>query len=127
MKHTPISENHLYSKTYAKGQKFVAKNVIVYILRDLKSKKLMLANPQKKYINRVGLTVSKKLGKAHIRNRIKRILREGLRQTEKNFETNKGFLIVLVARNDAQFVKAGDIAKDIERAFRALNMIKDSN
>ena len=123
MKHTPISENHLYSKTYAKGQKFVAKNVIVYILRDLKSKKLMLANPQKKYINRVGLTVSKKLGKAHIRNRIKRILREGLRQTEKKFDLKKGYLIVLVARNTAVTASSVHISKDLARAFISLDMI----
>jgi ribonuclease P protein component len=123
MKHIAISENHLYSKTYAKGQKFVAKNVIVYILRDLKAKKLMEANPQKKYINRVGITVSKKLGKAHTRNRVKRILREGLRQTEKSFETKKGNLIVLVARNAAVLAKTQDIAIDIERAFKALNLI----
>ena len=123
MKHIAISENHLYSKTYAKGQKFVAKNVIVYILRDLKAKKLMEANPQKKYVNRVGITVSKKLGKAHTRNRVKRILREGLRQTEKSFETKKGNLIVLVARNSAVLAKTQDIAHDIERAFKALNLI----
>ena len=123
MKHIAISENHLYSKTYAKGQKFVAKNVIVYILRDLKAKKLMEANPQKKYVNRVGITVSKKLGKAHTRNRVKRILREGLRQTEKSFETKKGNLIVLVARNSAVLAKTQDIAYDIERAFKALNLI----
>ena len=123
MKHIAITENHLYSKTYAKGQKFVAKNVIVYVLRDLKAKKLMEAHPQKKYVNRVGITVSKKLGKAHIRNRVKRILREGLRQTEKTFETKKGNLIVLVARNQAVHAMTQDIAKDIERAFKALNLI----
>ena len=123
MKHIAISENHLYSKTYAKGQKFVAKNVSVYILRDLKAKKLMEANPQKKQITRVGITVSKKLGKAHTRNRVKRILREGLRQTEKSFETKKGNLIVLVARNSAVLAKTQDIAIDIERAFKALNLI----
>ena len=123
MKHIAITENHLYSKTYAKGQKFVAKNVIVYVLRDLKAKKLMEAHPQKKYVNRVGITVSKKLGKAHIRNRVKRILREGLRQTEKTFETKKGNLIVLVARNQATLAMTQDIAQDIERAFKALNLI----
>ena len=123
MKHIAIGENHLYSKTYAKGQKYVGKNVIVYILRDLKAKKLMLAHPQKQYINRVGLTVSKKIGKAYQRNRVKRILREGLRQVEKNFQTKKGNLIVLVARNTALLAKTQDIAYDIERAFKALNMI----
>ena len=123
MKHIAIGENHLYSKTYAKGQKFVGKNVIIYVLRDLKAKRLMMSNPQKQFVNRIGLTVSKKIGKAHIRNRVKRILREGLRQTEKKYDTKKGYLIVLVARPSAVFAKSDNISLDIERAFKALNMI----
>ena len=66
MKHIAISENHLYSKAYAKGDKFVARHLIVYILKDFKATRLMRANPEKEYINRIGLTVSKKIGKAHI-------------------------------------------------------------
>ena len=123
MKHIAIGENHLYSKAYVKGQKFVGRNVIIYVLRDLKAKKLMVANPQKEYVNRIGLTVSKKIGKAHIRNRVKRILREGLRQVEKNYDVKKGYLIVLVARPSAVTAKSDNVSHDIERAFKALELI----
>jgi ribonuclease P protein component len=49
--------------------------------------------------NRVGITVSKKLGKAHIRNRIRRRLREVYRLNEDKFLP--GWDIVLVARGKA--------------------------
>lgn len=125
MKHIAIGENHLYSKAYAKGEKFVGKFVIVYILKDFKATRLMKANPEKKYLNRIGLTVSKKLGRAHIRNRVKRILREGLRQTETENNLKKGYLIVLVARAGAVNAKSDDIRTDLTRAFKALKFIRD--
>ena len=125
MKHIAISENHLYSRAYAKGDKFVARHLIVYILKDFKATRLMRANPEKEYINRIGLTVSKKIGKAHIRNRIKRILREGLRQTEKENNLKKGYLIVLVARPSAQDAGSDDIRYDLTKAFKALKFISD--
>ena len=124
MKHIAIGENHLYSKAYAKGKKFVAHNVIVYVLKDLKSEKLKNANPMKEHINRIGLTVSKKLGGAVVRNRVKRILREGLRQAEKNFDIAKGYLVVLVARPVCVGAKSTNIALDIEKAFKMLKLIK---
>ena len=46
--------------------------------------------------NRVGITVSKKLGKAHIRNRARRRLREVYRLNEEKFQP--GWDIVGVAR-----------------------------
>ena len=49
--------------------------------------------------NRVGITVSKKLGKAHIRNRVRRRLREVYRLNEERFMP--GWDIVLVARSRA--------------------------
>lgn len=54
--------------------------------------------------NRVGITVSKKLGKAHVRNRTRRRLREVYRLNESRFQP--GWDIVVVARSravDAQF------------------------
>ena len=49
--------------------------------------------------NRVGVTVSKKLGKAHVRNRVRRRLREIYRLNEAKFKP--GWDIVVVARSKA--------------------------
>ena len=124
MKHIAISENHLYSKAYAKGQKFVGKHVIMYVLRDYCAKKLQRAHPEKIMVNRIGLTVSKKIGHAVVRSRVKRILREGLRQAEKKLQTEKGYLIVLVARPVCVQAKSTDIALDIEKAFKLHKLVK---
>ena len=123
MKHIAIGENHLYSKAYAKGNKYVAKGIIVYVLKDYKAYKLQKAHPQKLMVNRIGLTVSKKIGGAVVRSRVKRILRAGLRQVEKENNIEKGYLIVLVARPSAVTLKSNDIAKDIKKAFSMLKLI----
>lgn len=49
--------------------------------------------------NRVGITVSKKLGKAHVRNRVRRRIREVYRLNEDKFLP--GWDIVVVARSRA--------------------------
>ena len=48
-------------------------------------------------VNRVGITVGKKLGKAHIRNRARRRIREVYRLNEERFAP--GWDIVVVARS----------------------------
>ena len=50
-------------------------------------------------INRVGITVSKKLGHAVVRNRVRRRLREVYRLNEDKFQS--GWDIVVVARSKA--------------------------
>ena len=64
MKNVAIKENHLYNKAYKRGKRSAGKYTVVYVLRDLKAYRVMLENPEKKYINRLGIAVSKKLGNA---------------------------------------------------------------
>ena len=124
MKYRAIGENHLYQKTYARGTKAVAKNVVVYCLRDYAAAKLQKAHPQNKRVNRIGLTVTKKIGGAVTRSRVKRILREGFRQLDKETPLKTGFLIVLVARDAAVGAKSTDIYSDLKYAFKKLGMLE---
>ena len=116
----PIRENHLYSKAYQKGKKFVGRTVIVYLLQDYASKKIALANPRKEKINRIGITVTKKLGGATVRNRAKRIIREAYRSADKKKTVRRGFLIVIVARGSIVNAKMQDVEKDFLKAFEKL-------
>ena len=124
MKFKAICENHLYSKAYTKGKRAVTSALAVYVLPDYKAKALAKAHPQKKTVNRIGLTTSTKLGKAVVRSRCRRILREGLRALEKRRELKKGFLIVIAARTGAVKSKSTDIARDLEYAFKKLDMFQ---
>lgn len=122
MKLRAIKENHLYSKAYSKGKKFVGKNVVVYVLTDYSASRLAKENPEKKRINRVGITVTKKLGGAVIRNRAKRVIREGYRMSDMENRIKRGFLIVVVARSSIVKAKSSDIKLDLDNAFKSLSM-----
>ncbi len=60
-------------------------------------------------VNRVGVTVSKKLGKAVVRNRVRRRLREVYRLHESRFLP--GWDIVVVARGRAVDASFSDLTK----------------
>ncbi len=121
MKNIAIKENHLYNKTYRKGKSYVGRYVAVYVLKDYAAERLARANPEKKQVNRLGLSVSKKLGGAVVRNRVKRIIRAAY-DTHKE-ELRVGFLIVISARGAAVTQKSTAIARELGVAFRSLDMV----
>lgn len=127
MKYTSLTENHLFSKAYAKGKRFVGKLVAVYVLPDYSARKLMLANPQKNYINRLGISVSKKVGGAVLRSRVRRIIREGYRAACSACDPRTGHIIVITARSASAAAKSTDVYAELCRAFDKLGLIqKDS-
>ena len=125
MKFKAICENHLYSKAYSKGKRAVTSALAVYVLPDFAARRLAKAHPEKKIVNRIGLTTSTKLGGAVIRSRCRRILREGLRAIEKEKELKKGFLIVIAARSAAVSKKSYEIKNELDVAFTKLGMFRN--
>ena len=124
MKNIAVKENHLYNKAYAKGKRFFGRLVRVYVLRDLKAKQIMMANPNKEYLNRLGISVSKKNGGAVVRNRLKRIIREGYRAIEREDILKTGYLVIIAAKNEAADKTSNDIERELRYAFNKLDMIR---
>ena len=125
MKFRAICEHHLYSKAYSKGKRAVTSALAVYILPDYSAKRLAKAHPEKKVVNRIGLTTSTKLGGAVVRSRCRRIMREALRLLEKEKELKKGFLIVIAARSAAVNKKSTDIKRELDIALTKLGMYSE--
>ena len=126
MKFRAIQENHLYQKAYAKGKRCVTNTVVVYVLRDWHAKRLRFEHPQKQFVNRIGITVTKLQGGAVERNRIKRVIREAYRMAEKNLPVRRGYLIVLCARTAILQAKTPAVYADLSYALKRLDMLRIS-
>ena len=82
-----LKENHLFRRLYRKGASSANSYLVIYARK----------NGSKE--NRIGLTVSGKLGCAVVRNKIRRRLREIYRIHEERFLP--GYDLVIVARSRA--------------------------
>ena len=127
MKFRAICENHLYSKAYSKGKRAVTSALAVYVLPDYQAKRLAKAHPEKKVVNRIGLTTSTKLGGAVVRSRCRRIMREGLRALEQEKRLKTGFLIVIAARSASVKLKSTEIKRQLDSAFTKLGMYSEES
>lgn len=104
-----IKENRLFRRTYYKGKKQVCGELVLYYLENNLNK------------NVFGITVSKKLGKAIVRNKIRRRLREIIRQCD---NLKEGYFIVVVARSAAVNADYFSLKKSLEELFVKAELLK---
>ena len=125
MKFPAIKEHHLYNKAYRSGKHFFGRYICIYVLKDLHAKKLQREHPQHKTVNRLGLSVSKKVGGAVKRNRAKRIIRAAYGEIREELKT--GFLLVVSARPEIEGKSSTDVLKEMRYAMKKLDMLKEKN
>ena len=81
---TTVKENHEFRRIYRKGRSAVTPCMVVYCQKNRRG------------MSRLGVTVSTKLGKAVVRNRVRRQLREIYRLHRE--EMKPGYDVIVVAR-----------------------------
>ncbi len=123
MKLYPIRDNHLYQKAYRSGAKAVSRSVCVYTMRDKRAGQLKKSNPTGEYLNRVGISASKKIGGAVQRNRAKRVAREAYRQIGREYAIKQGYLVVIALRTSCTVLKMQDVKSDLLYCLRHTDMI----
>lgn len=123
MKNTPIKENHLYQKAYAKGKSAPGKYVAVYTLPDRQNHRYVKADPCHRPLNRLGLTTGKKIGGAVVRSRARRLMREAYRLIEDEGCLLHGNLIVIAARARIADASMQDVQKDLRKCFSRVGLI----
>ncbi|OON99118.1 MAG: ribonuclease P protein component [Epulopiscium sp. Nele67-Bin004] len=106
MKHTEsLKKRNEFSKVYKKGKSFANKYLVVYTLANNYD------------INRLGITVSKKVGNSVVRSRVTRLIRENYRLREDQI-LNTGKDIIIIARSSAQEASYIDISNSLEKLLK---------
>lgn len=103
MKPESLRHNSDFARAYRKGRAFVHPQLVLYVNKNW-AKKL-----------RVGITASKKVGKAVVRNRARRVLRHALWQVMG--EDMPPVDVVLVARGQTTRLKSTQLAKALRKLF----------
>ena len=106
-----LKKNKEFKKVYENGKSYATRNLVIYVLNYEKGDK-----------NRYGLSVSKKIGNAVVRNKLKRRLREIIREFEKEYDF-KSYDIIFIARNPVVDLKYKQIKRDIKRLYKKSGLI----
>lgn len=100
-----------FRKVYQQGKSFANKYLVIYIMKNNLDE------------SRVGVSVSKKVGKAVIRNKVKRRIKEAFRiLVDKDIK--KGYDIVFIARVSSSECEYKDIEKSVVNLCKKSKILK---
>ncbi|MBD5471488.1 MAG: ribonuclease P protein component [Lachnospiraceae bacterium] len=104
-----LKSNIDFQRVYKKGRSYANKYLVMYLLENNQE------------MNRLGISVSKKVGNSVVRHRITRLIRESYRLHENIF--NSGLDIVVIARNSASSVSYYEIESALLHLARLHNIL----
>ena len=104
-----LKKNSDFRRLYKRGRSVASKDLVLYVRRGRRG------------LNRIGITVTTKLGGAVQRNRVRRRIREIYRLNESRF--NVGLDIVVVARVRSRYATYAELEKSFFECASKLGIL----
>ena len=105
-----LKKNSDFKNVYTHGKSYANKYLVMYVLENDLGK------------NRIGISVSKKVGNSVVRHRVTRLIRESYRLHENIF--NSSLDIVIVARNNASTVGYAEVESALLHLSKLHHILK---
>ena len=106
-----IKKNEEFQQVFKNGKSFANRQFVVYCYRK-----------EEQELFRIGLSVSKKIGNAVTRNRVKRYLRQAFLEIKDGLQNNMDY--VIIARHQAAEIDFHETKKSLQHVLRIARVLK---
>lgn len=106
-----LKKNFEFNTVYRRGKSFANDLLVLYIFKNKRNKD----NNMNSY-NKIGVSVSKKVGNSVVRSRCKRLISESFRLNYDNII--KGYDLVFIARNQVKDKNYFDVEKSMKNLIK---------
>ena len=113
-----LKKNIEFRIVYRKGKSFANDLLVLYILKNRRNK-----DKEGNQYNKIGISVSKKVGNSVVRSRSKRLVTEGYRIKLDNLK--QGYDFVFVARTNIKDKSYEKVDKAIDNLFKKVGLYND--
>ena len=110
-KHQRVKKNKDFQKVFKHGKSFANRQFVIYSLR---------MEGQEEF--RLGISVSKKVGNAVTRNRIKRYVRQAVLELKDDLRPDRDYIII--ARNQAASIDFHETKKSLIHIMRIARVLR---
>ncbi len=101
-----------FKKVYTNGKSIANRTLVLYLRSN---------SDVDEY--RFGISVSKKIGKAVVRNRVKRLIKEAIRSIIRKYSIKKNIDVVIIARKPVIDLEFAQVESSVEHLFRKMKLI----
>jgi len=117
MKHEKLRKNSEFQQVYRRGRSFANNLLVLYVFKNRKN--ILDHEP----FNRLGISVSKKVGKSTVRSRVKRLIKESYRLNKDSFIN--GYDFAIIARVSSSDKSYGEMEKALKHVFKKAGLNYD--